>query len=116
MKFEQMLNRIDRPEFCRLREAKRLGSGVVNIGATGDGFVDRVGVDPSVVSRKEDHFRSVGKQFGGAAFVAFDVGVFVAKNGVVASAKRSERKRIRRSAIEDKIDLAGVVKYLTNLL
>jgi hypothetical protein len=78
---------IDGAEFGGLGEAEGAGFGVVEVAALGGEAGDFVGVDFAVRPGSEEDFAAAGEELGGAAFVAFDVGGFVAEDAVVALAE-----------------------------
>ena len=92
-----------------LGEGEDAGFGVVEIGAFADKALDGGGGEFAVGAVAEKKFSAVGEKFGGAAFVGFDVGGFVANDAVVTLAEGGEGEGVGGGAVEDKKDLGGRV-------
>ena len=70
-----------------LGDGNGAGFGEMEVSAAADDAFDAIGIDFAIGGLEEEDFGAVGKEFGGAAFVGFDVGNFGAEDGVIGLAE-----------------------------
>ena len=75
---------------------------------------DRDGIKLPIWTLSNQHFRSVREKLRRAALIGFHMRNLRTNNRVITLAKRRQRKRIRRRAVENKKHLALRIEHLPN--